>query len=364
MIAVSRMAAEIAEQPAALRATIDALLPLRDEIARTCAGRRRVVFSARGSSDNAATYGRYLLETHAHVMSGLAAPSVATLYRSRLDLTDTVVVSVSQSGRTTEIVETQDWARAQGAATIAVSNHADSPLAAGADLALTTLAGTEMAVPATKSYLTQVAAMAVLGLALGPPDPDLESRLDDVVGEVEGQLTDVSRLDPIVELLAGPQERIVTSRGLLMGTALETALKLEETCGRPVRGYSFADLRHGPISVVGDDVTAVLVAAADGPLRAPMLELAADLRRRGATTVAVGGDEEFGASCDLATGPIATTERLAPLVAIVPMQLVIERVARAMGLDPDKPRGLSKVTQTDATVAPGLSMRRSSHDKG
>jgi len=353
MNAVSRMAVEIAEQPAALRATLDALLPLRDEIAETYAGRRRVVFSARGSSDNAATYGRYLLETHAQIASGLIAPSVATHYRSRIDLSDSVVVSVSQSGRTTEIIETQEWARDRGAATIAVTNDADSPLASAADLALTTCAGTELAVPATKSYLTQAAAMAVLGLSLGAPDPDLESHLAEVADEMDRQLGDVTRLDAVVDLLAGPQDRIVTGRGLLMGTALETALKLEETCLRPVRGYSYADLRHGPISVVGAGVTCVLVAAADGPLRVPMVELAADLRLRGATTIAVGGDEEFAASCDLATGPIPVTERLAPLVAIVPMQLVIERVAQKLGLDPDAPPGLSKVTWTDATVAPG-----------
>lgn len=348
----TRMAAEIAEQPVALRATLEALLPRREEIVAAFVGRRHVVFSARGSSDNAGIYGRYLLETHAQVPSGLFAPSVATHYRSRLDLSDTLVVSVSQSGRTAEIVQAQEWARASGAATIAVTNDAASPLAVAADLALTTVAGTELAVPATKSYLTQTAAMTVIGLALAP-DPDLESRLADVADAVEAQLSDAGRLDPVVDLLAGPQQRIVTGRGLLMGTALETALKLEETCGRPVRGYSYADLRHGPISVVGDGITAVLVAAADGPLRAPMIELADDLRRRGATTVAVGGNASFAAACDVSTGTITTTERLAPLVAIVPMQMVIERVARRLGLDPDEPAGLSKVTRTDATVASG-----------
>ena len=133
----------------------------------------------------------------------------------------------------------------------------------------------------------------------------------------------------------------------MMGTALEIALKLEETCARPVRGYSYADLRHGPISAVQEGVTAVLVGAADGPLHDAMIELADDLHTRGATTVAVGGSPAMAAACDLATGPLDVTERLAPLVTAVPMQIVVERLARSLGLDPDEPRGLSKVTRTD-----------------
>jgi glucosamine--fructose-6-phosphate aminotransferase (isomerizing) len=342
------MAREIAEQPDALRATLDALLPRRDEIRDRLAGRRHVLFAARGSSDNAAIYGRYLLEIHAGTPSGLASPSVATHYRSQLDLADAVVVGVSQSGRTTEIVETLDWAHTCGALTVAVTNDETSDLATSADVALTTRAGTELAVPATKSYLTQVAAMTVLGTALGPADPALDAALDEIPDRVEAVLADAGRLDPIVEQLAHGAS-IVTGRGLMMGTALEIALKLEETCARPVRGYSYADLRHGPISAVQEGVTAVLAGAADGPLHDAMIELADDLRARGATTVAVGGSAGLAAACDLATGPLDVTERLAPLVAVVPMQVVIERLARSLGLDPDEPRGLSKVTHTDVT---------------
>ena len=115
---------------------------------------------ARGSSDNAAVYGRYLVETHLGISAALAAPSVATHYHARLDLSDTLVVTISQSGRTEEIVEVQRWAREQKAATIAISNDSESPLATEADVPLTTQAGVERAVPATKSYTSQVAAVA------------------------------------------------------------------------------------------------------------------------------------------------------------------------------------------------------------
>ena len=341
------MAREIAEQPDALRATLDALLPRREEIRDRLGGRRHVLFAARGSSDNAAIYGRYLLETHAGVPAGLVSPSVATQYRSRLDLSDAVVVGVSQSGRTSEIVETLDWARSSGALTVAVSNDETSDLATSADLALTTHAGTELAVPATKSYLTQVAAMTVLGTALGPQDAALDAALAEVPGQRRGSPGGMRIAWSRSWLSSADGDSVVTGRGLMMGTALEIALKLEETCARPVRGYSYADLRHGPISAVQEGVTAVLVGAADGPLHDAMIELADDLRTRGATTVAVGGSPAMAAACDLATGPLDVTERLAPLVTVVPMQIVVERLARSLGLDPDEPRGLSKVTRTD-----------------
>lgn len=343
----TRMATEIAEQPVAARRTLDHLLPQRDALRALAEGRRRVLLVARGSSDNAAVYGRYLLEVAALRPAALAAPSVATHYRSRLDLTDTVVVSVSQSGATAEIVETQEWAAACGAATVAVSNVADSPLGTGADVALVTQAGPELAVPATKSYLTQLLALGVLADALAPePHGALGEALDRVPDAVSRLLsTDVTEA---ATALAEASEVVVTGRGLLLGTALETALKLEETCLRPVRGYSYADLRHGPISVVDEGVLAVLVAAAEGPLAEPMAELARDLRDRGARLLGIGGTAAFAGLCDVHLPGPELPELVEPVAAIVPAQLAIERLARLLGLDPDHPRGLAKVTRTDA----------------
>lgn len=343
----TRMAEEIAEQPDAVRRTLDALLPQRAALAALAQGRRRVLFAARGSSDNAAVYGRYLLETHAGVLGGLLSPSVATHYHARLDLSDSVVVAISQSGATEEIVATQEWARTCGAATVAITNVSASPLAEGADAALVTRAGPEVAVPATKSYLTQLVATAVLGTALAEDPSALDAdlrRVPDVVADLLAEPTGVS---DAVSALQAAAYTVVSGRGLMMGTALETALKLEETCLRPVRGYSYADLRHGPISVVTEGMAAVLVAAADGPMLGPITDLARDLAARGATVVGIGGDDGFAGTCDVwVRGPLLP-ETLAPLGAIVPAQLVVEQLARALGLDPDAPRGLAKVTRTD-----------------
>jgi glutamine---fructose-6-phosphate transaminase (isomerizing) len=345
--AATRMAREIAEQPAAARRTLAALLPQRDALRALADGRRRVLFAARGSSDNAAIYGRYLLETHARVIGSLASPSVATHYRSRLDLDDTLVVCVSQSGATEEILATEQWARSCGAATVGVTNVEGSPLAEAADLALVTQAGPELAVPATKTYLCQLVAMAALGTALAPEPTALDGELQRVPDEVERLLTVDTGIGEAVAALKDAAYTVVSGRGLMMGTALETALKLEETCLRPVRGYSYADLRHGPISVVTSGMTAVLVAAADGPMVRPMRELADDLTGRGATVVGLGGDQAFATACAVHVPGPDLSEPVAPLGAIVPAQRLVERLARALGLDPDSPRGLAKVTATD-----------------
>lgn len=349
----THMAREIAEQPAALAATFEALLPLREDLRRMFEGRRHVLFAARGSSDNAAVYGRYLLGAHSGVRGSMAAPSLATHYGPsghgvELDLDDTLVVSVSQSGATEEIVATQQWAARRGAATVAVANVPGSPLLRTADLALQTQAGPELAVPATKSYLTQLAAMVVLGTALAPEPTTLDADIARVPDAVARLVDEQQGVDEAAAALSASRHPLVSGRGLLMGTALEVALKLEETCLRPVRGLSYADLRHGPIAVVDDDVLAVLVSAADGPLTTAMTDLARDLRDRGARTVGVGGDADFAASVDVAVAGPDLPEVLSPLGTVVPLQLAIERAARVLGLDPDAPRGLRKVTRTDA----------------
>jgi glucosamine--fructose-6-phosphate aminotransferase (isomerizing) len=348
------MAREIAEQPETISRTLEALRPLRREIAVLAAGRRHVLFVARGSSDNAAIYGRYLIEVHAMCPAALAAPSVATHYGAVLDLSKAVVVCVSQSGETQEIVETLEWAKRCGARTVAVTNGDGSTLAAAADVALITQAGREYAVPATKSYTTQLAAIAVLAGALADDQTALDADLDRVPVEV-GRLIDARvGVEEAVDRLAGSVETLVSGRGIVFGTALETALKLEETCLRPVRGLSYADLRHGPIAVVDADHAAVLVCAADGPMVEGMTDLAEDLRARGvAATIGIGGDARFASACDVSVEGPDLPELVAPLALVVPAQLVVEGLARRLGLDPDAPRGLSKITQTDPVDVEG-----------
>jgi glutamine---fructose-6-phosphate transaminase (isomerizing) len=340
------MRREIAEQGEAVARTLEEVRRRAEQVREAITGRRRILFVARGSSDNAAVYGRYLVETRLGLPAALAAPSVATHYHARLDLSDTLVVSISQSGRTEEIVEVQRWAAEQGAATIAISNDAESPLATEADVPLTTQAGVERAVPATKSYTSQVAAVAAMVATL-ESGAVLWPLLDRAPAELSRLESAEEGVAAAVDALVSSDETLVTGRGLAFGTALEVALKLEETCLRPVRGLSYADLRHGPIAVVGPGLTAIVVAAQDGPMLGALVGLARDLTERGARVLAVGGDATLaGAAAYHLPGP-DLPEPLAPLGLIVPAQLVVESLARRLGLDPDAPRGLSKVTTTD-----------------
>jgi glutamine---fructose-6-phosphate transaminase (isomerizing) len=341
---VSHMGDEIRQQPAALAATIDALLPLRGDAAAVARGTREVLLIARGTSDNAAVYGSYLLQAYGGRLATLAAPSIATTYHSRLDLSGVLAVALSQSGQTREIVDTLAWARDCGAATLAITNGAGSPLARVADLAFVTQAGEEQAVPATKTYTTQLAALAVLALSLG-------AALD--VGELRAAPEAVAAMlalapdfDAIVSDLALVPGVVVSGRGLAYSAALELALKLKEACYLHAMGLSYADLLHGPIAVVDPDTPAIVLAADSGPTLAGTVELARRVTDAGAMAYGIGGGPELAAACSRSLPGPALPEWLAPMGLIVPGQLLTEALSRKLGLNPDAPRGLSKVTQT------------------
>jgi glutamine---fructose-6-phosphate transaminase (isomerizing) len=345
---LTRMAAEIREQPAALRRTLDALLPLERAVAGVAARTRQVLFIARGSSDAAALYGRYLCEVGAGRLATPASPSVATRYRRRLDLDGVLAVALSQSGRTEEIVETLSWAADCGASTVAITNDGDSPLAAAARLALVTQAGPERAVPATKSYTTQLAALVVLALGLGA-DPGLRAQLDRVPDAAARAVE--SDVDPLAVALSDVDGLVVSGRGFAASTAWELSLKVRETCGIDASGLSYADLLHGPIAVAGARTPALLVAANDGPVLPGVLALAERLRGAGVPVHAIGGGPALAAAADVALPGPDLPEALAPLALVVPGQLAVEALARRLGLDPDDPAGLTKVTQTDEEPA-------------
>jgi glucosamine--fructose-6-phosphate aminotransferase (isomerizing) len=314
----TRMAAEIREQPAALRRTLDALLPLEPAVAELAARTRQVLFIARGSSDAAALYGRYLCEVGAGRLATPASPSVATRYRRRLDLDGVLAVALSQSGRTDEIVETLAWAGDCGAVTVAITNDADSPLAVAARLALVTEAGPERAVPATKSYTTQLAALVVLALGLGA-DPALRRPLDGVADAVAAALQ--SDVDPLVAALSDVDGLVVSGRGFAASTAWELSLKVRETCSIDASGLSYADLLHGPIAVAGARTPALLVAADDGPVLPGVLAVAERLRRAGVPVHSIGGGPALAAAADVALPGPDLPESLAPLALVVPGQL-------------------------------------------
>jgi glucosamine--fructose-6-phosphate aminotransferase (isomerizing) len=338
------MRAEIGQQPAALRATLDALMPRGGEAAALARDCRQVLFIARGTSDNAAVYGSYLLQAHAGMLATLGSPSIATEYHARMDLSGVLVVALSQSGATEEIVETLAWARDCGARTLAITNGGGSPLTQVADLAFVTAAGAELAVPATKTFTTQLAALAVLAIALGANlDPGLLRAVPD---EIERMLAEPPDVAPLVSGLVGASGGVVSGRGHAYAAALELALKLKEACYLHAMGLSWADLLHGPIAVVDAATPAIIVAADSGPALPGSIELARRVVAAGARAYAIGGGPGLAQVSSLAVPGPRLPEWLAPLGLIVPGQLLTEALSRRLGIDPDSPRGLSKVTQT------------------
>lgn len=330
------MAAEMAEQPAVLRALAarrHEILPLlRALVPAPLAG---ITLVARGSSDHAAIYGRYLLEMVARRPATLAAPSIATMYDSHVDHTGYLAIAISQSGQTPEIVSVLRRLREDGARSVAVVNAAASPLAAAAEAVIDVAAGEERAVPATKSFTATLLALALVAEALGPV-PWEPSDLDGIPHTVDAILADDSAED-VARRMSAADQVIVAGRGLLLAAALETALKIRETSGIFAEGYSGADLRHGPIAAVNDRVP-VLVFHSDNDESPTLI---AQLCERGASVATVG----TSATDDLRL-PVSVPAALLPLLAAVRGQQIAAAVARLRGVDADRPSGLSKVTLT------------------
>src|SRR3954469_71583 len=353
-MAGERMAAEMAEQPERLARLVERWDGATAQVrALAWPQVNGSVIVARGSSDHAGAYGRYLLELVSGRPVALAAPSLHTLYGAKVDYRGFLAVAVSQSGRTPEILTTLQRLQAAGAAGLAITNDGSSPLARAAQATLRLEAGPERAVPATKTVTATMTAFALVAAALGTA-PFTREQAAELPGWVAEVLDDPEPAEVAAAQLADATRLITVSRGLMFSAALEAALKLKETTRIPAEGFSAADLRHGPIAVIepGFPVLALpaegparagpgLARHAGGPARADMRALVADLRGRGAE-VAVVADEE-GAALPL---PAGVPEALAPLVAVVRAQQLALALARRRGLDPDAPEGLSKVTIT------------------
>jgi glutamine---fructose-6-phosphate transaminase (isomerizing) len=331
------MSADMAAQPAVLRR----LAARRAELAAALAGEEPagVVIVARGSSDYAAIFARYLLEAVTGRPVALAAPSLATLYGVEPRLDGWLALGISQSGRTPEIVTVLERYGAAGARTIALTNDPHSALAAAADVQVDLGAGEERAVPATKTFTAQLAAVALVAEALGPVpwgERDWE-RLPDVVEEL---LADPEPAERAAEALGDAGGLIAVGRGYLMCVALEAALKLREATGVRAEGWSAADFRHGPVTVARGDIP-LLAVSAEGPAAADVEELASGLERAGTRVLRLAAAP--GASLPY---PGGLAEPLCTVPATIRAQQLALALALRRGIDPDEPPGLGKVTPT------------------
>ncbi|MCX2734394.1 SIS domain-containing protein [Saccharopolyspora sp. NFXS83] len=333
------MRAEIDEQP---RIFAD-LLAATDiaAVAATIAQRkpRFALLAARGSSDHAALYAKYLIEVLLQLPTGLVSPSTTTLYGAQPDLSDVLLLTVSQSGGSPDLIEVTDSARRRGATTVAITNTPGSTLNSTAELAVDVRAGQEQAVAATKTYSATLLALYLLIDAVRGGTGQDAAALPDLAWRTLEESSDA--VAEAVHRYRFAGRLVTTARGYSLATALEAALKLAETSYLPARAYSGADLLHGPVAAV-DAETAVLAVSGEGKGGAAMRDVLDAVRERGADV------------CTLGSGPAAAhhipvpacAEELAPVLEILPVQRLALRLAVARGGDPDRPRGLSKVTRT------------------
>jgi len=302
------------------------------------------VLAARGSSDNAARYGQYLLGAFTGLPAALATPSLFTFYRRPPRLDHAWVIGISQSGRSPDIVEVIREARRQGGWTLAITNDPGSPLAAAAHAVLDLRAGEERAVAATKTYTAQLIALAMLAAAWTEADAMREDlfRLPEAMGQALG--TEAAAREAAAAWWRA-SHGVVIGRGFNYATAFEVALKLKELTYIVAEPYSSADFLHGPIALVEPGFPVLLIAP--GPTFRPEMEgLAGMLRERGAHLTLCSEDPALLARADVGVPLPPVPEWLSPAVAVIPGQWFAVALARLKGLDPDRPRGLRKVTET------------------
>ncbi len=338
---------EIREQPQVLARLLAEGRALAEEFAariRTVAP-RYVVIAARGSSDNAARYAQYLFGAQNRLTVALATPSLFTLYRQPPSLDGALVIGISQSGQSPDIVAVLQEAQRQQALTLAITNDPASPLAQAAELVFPLRAGEERAIAATKSYTAQLLALALLSTALHPT-PERWRELELVPAAVARALELAAAARAGVAAFRAEQRLVVIGRGFNYATAFEIALKIKELSAVVAEPYSSADFRHGPIALVEPGFPVVAVAVT-GTVLEDVASLLAELQQREAALLVISDRDELLARARLPLAlPPGVPEWLSPIVAVVPGQLFAVALAQARGLDPDHPRGLQKVTRT------------------
>ncbi|MEP9400316.1 SIS domain-containing protein [Sphingomonas sp. VNH70] len=296
-----------------------------------------VVTCARGSSDHAATYGKYLIETLCGVPVASAAPSVASVYATQMERTHAVVIAVSQSGRSPDLLRTVESYKAAGARVVALVNVEDSPLAALADVVLPLSAGPETSVAATKSFIASLAALAAVA-AYWSEDRALIDALDAAPAQLEAAFD----LDwrAVADTLVAARNLFVIGRGYSFGVAQEAALKMKETSALHAEAFSSAEVRHGPMAIIDNGFPLLAFATSD--------EAGDDVRAAAKEFATRGAAVHLADAADGGSHPGAIRSHAAiePILMIQSFYRMIESVSRRRGLDPDAPPHLRKVTET------------------
>lgn len=341
------MMKEIGDQPDVLRKLLSHHF---DRIKSLCATIKEkdikfMYIAARGTSDHAAVYAKYVMETYAGIPVAFAAPSVITVYGGKPNLSDALVIGISQSGKAEDVIEVIRHANSLGAMTISITNYDESPLAMESDYHFSCLAGEEKSVAATKTFTAQMMIMAMIA-----------SELSEENGFIKGLFKIPDKLDEIIKTegvikktafdLKDIQECFVLSRGMNYAIALEGALKIQETCYVRAKAYAMSDFYHGPLALLDSNIP-VFIIAPKGKMSKDTLEIMKIMKEHDIKTVAVTNDPEIAESATVVISiPDNTEEYASPFLSAAAMQVFACKLSLAKGLNPDNPRNIKKVTIT------------------
>ena len=340
------MLSEITEQPQALAKTISEERNKLASLGKLIKSRdiNLIVLVARGSSDNASLFGRYLLEITTGIPVSLSAPSVHTIYNAKLKLDHALVVGVSQSGEGEDINRVLESARTSGAFTVGITNEPNSSMTRFVDETLLTHGGRERSVAATKTFTGQMLLFYMLANELATTKPTFDYEV--IPDFVERALEQRPAILELVQRYVFMENCVIVGRGLAYANAYELALKLMETCYVVAERFSSADFLHGPLAMVERHFPVILFAP-PGVMLPGVKNLIERLRELHADTLAITGDLDAAKLCSRSiVMPKEIDEFVAPIPYIVPGQLFAALLAEAKGLNPDSPRSLSKVTRT------------------
>jgi glucosamine--fructose-6-phosphate aminotransferase (isomerizing) len=343
----TRLYQEIHEQPGVLAGLLDREKEAAGALAAEIARRKvdHIFIAARGTSDNAARYAQYLLGAANALPVGLTTPSLFTIYKRPPRFGNALVMGISQSGQSPDIVAVVAEARQQGALTAAITNAPASALGQAADYTIDLHAGPERSVAATKTYTAELAAVAMLSAALSG-EGTMAQDLAHIPGWVSQTLSVPNAIDRAAERYSYMRHCVVIGRGYNYSTAFEMALKIKELTYTVVQPYSSADFMHGPLALIEPGFP-VFVIAPSGQMVADMEAFLATAKERGAEPVVISDDRQLLAQARIPLAlPAGIPEWLSPIAAIVPGQLFAMHLAHSRGYDPDRPRALLKVTET------------------
>jgi len=342
----SLLQSEILEQPLAVQEMLVSEKENVTRIAQELDGKYKyLLIAARGTSDNAARYAQYLFGAHNHLQVALATPSLFSLYNSAPDLSGALVLGISQSGQSPDIVSVLTEAHRQGCPTLAITNDVNSPLARTARYVIPLHAGQEKAIAATKTYTTSLAALALLSCSM----ENQSDRLMDLMNISEKMQQTFFGIEPILERIERYRYMeycAVLGRGYNYSTAFEIALKIKELSQIVAEPYSSADFRHGPIATISSGFPVIIVMP-QGRIYQDMFDLVNNLKEKKAEILIISDNKEIIKKANLPLPiPGGIPEWLTPLVAVIPGQYIGMRLAVEKGLNPDQPIGLHKITET------------------